>query len=134
GGFSLRGPEPFLRFEARGPQVSLIETGPEGEERRFDSADPFAELERLLERHRAAHLPGLPRFAGGAVGFAGYDAVRYTEHLPDVPPDDRGMPDLSFALYDRMVLFDHIRKTILVVTQPHVGHGPHPKAAYHLPS
>jgi anthranilate synthase component 1 len=131
GRFSFLGTEPFLKFEARGPRVSIIEAGREGEERRFDSADPFAEFQRLLERHRAAHLPGLPRFAGGAVGFAGYDAVRYTERLPDVPPDDRGLPDLSFALYDRMVIFDHIRKTILVVAQAHVGQGRDPKAAYH---
>ncbi len=71
-------------------------------------------------------MPGLPRFAGGAVGFAAYDAVRYTEDLPDVPPDDRGLPDLSFAFYDRMVLFDHIRKTILVVAHAHVGPGGRP--------
>ncbi len=49
---------------------------------------------------------GLPRFAGGAVGYAAYDAVRYTENLPNAPPDDRGLPDLSFAFYDRMV---HLR-------------------------
>ncbi len=47
-----------------------------------------------------------------------------------MPPDDRGLPDLSFAFYDRMVLFDHIRKTILVVAQAHVGPGTDPKAAY----
>ncbi|HLJ11349.1 MAG TPA: chorismate-binding protein, partial [Planctomycetaceae bacterium] len=61
------------------------------------------------------HVPGLPRFCGGAVGYAGYDAVRYTEHLPNAPFDDRGLPDLSFAFYDRMVIFDQINKTILVV-------------------
>ena len=39
--------------------------------------------------YRAPHLPGLPRFCGGAVGYAGYDAVRYVERLPNPPPDDR---------------------------------------------
>ena len=95
--------------------------------RRFTSADPFRDLEELVERYRAVPLKGLPRFAGGAVGYAAYDAVRYTENLPDVPPDDRGLPDLSFAFYDRMVLFDHIRKTILVVAQAHVGAGRRPQ-------
>jgi anthranilate synthase component 1 len=32
-----------------------------------------------------------------------------------MPADDRGLPDLAFGFYDRMVIFDHIRKTILVV-------------------
>ena len=48
----------------------------------------------------------------------------------NAPPDDRGLPDLSFAFYDRMVLFDHIRKTILVVAQAHVRPGRDPRVAY----
>lgn len=127
GRFSFLGTEPFLRFEARGPEVCV--TGPSGK-RVFTSSDPFRELQELVERYRAVHMPGLPRFAGGAVGYAAYDAVRYTENLPDAPPDDRGLPDLSFAFYDRMVLFDHIRKTVLVVAHAHLEPGADPRAAY----
>ncbi len=130
GRFSFLGTQPFLRFEARGEEVSIVETGREAEALRFTCVDPFAELETRMGRYRAAPMPGLPRFAGGAVGFAAYDAVRYTENLPNAPPDDRNLPDLSFAFYDQMVLFDHIRKTILVVAQAHVGPGADPKAAY----
>jgi anthranilate synthase component 1 len=64
---------------------------------------------------RAAHLPELPPFTGGAIGYAGYDVVRYTERLPDAPPDDRGLPDLSFGFYDHMVVFDNITKTMYVI-------------------
>jgi anthranilate synthase component 1 len=130
GRFSFLGTEPFLKFEARGPEVSISETQDGGTVHRFTSKDPFLELQRLVERYRAASIPGLPRFAGGAVGYASYDAVRYTENLPDVPNDDRGLPDLLFAFYDRMVLFDHIRKTILVVAQAHVGPSANPQTAY----
>ncbi|MDR3636320.1 MAG: anthranilate synthase component I [Isosphaeraceae bacterium] len=127
GRFSFLGTEPFLRFEARGAEVSV--TGADGT-RTFTSADPFRELQALVERYRAVPLRGLPRFAGGAVGYASYDAVRYTEHLPQAPPDDRGLPDLSFAFYDRMVIFDHIRKTVLVVAHAHLVPGTDPQAAY----
>src|ERR1700751_1501072 len=48
GRFSFLGTEPFLKFEARGPEVSIVETGREGEARRFACPDPFAELERVL--------------------------------------------------------------------------------------
>ena len=130
GRFSFLGTEPFLKFEARGNEVTITETAVPGSVRRLKSADPFRELQALVESYRAVHLKGLPRFAGGAVGYASYDAVRYTENLPAMPPDDRGLPDLSFAFYDRMVLFDHIRKTILVVAQAHVGPGRDPQAAY----
>jgi anthranilate synthase component 1 len=60
-------------------------------------------------------LSELPPFGGGAVGYAGYDVVRYVEHLPHAPEDDRGLPDLSFAFYDRMIVFDNIDKTMYVV-------------------
>ena len=131
GRFSFLGTEPFLRFEAaarmRDDPARPTPTASPGASRR---ADPFRDLEELVERYRTVPLKGLPRFVGGAVGFASYDAVRYTENLPDVPPDDRGIPDLSFAFYDRMVLFDHIRKTVLVVALAHVGPGVDPRAAY----
>ena len=119
GRYSFLGTEPFLQFEARGPKVRAFRPD-EPDAPWVDSADPFADLERLLGPFAAEHLPGLPRFVGGAVGYAAYDSVRYTEDLPDAPPDDRNLPDLSFALYDRMVLFDHIRKTVLVVAHAHL--------------
>ena len=61
-------------------------------------------------------MPELPRFVGGAVGYAGYDVIRYYENLPAAPPDDRSLPDLSFGLYDTMVVFDHVQKLIRIVT------------------
>jgi anthranilate synthase component I len=134
GRFSFLGTEPFLRFEARGNDVVVTPGHDSSQATRSTSADPFGDLEALIQRHRAVHLPGLPRFAGGAVGYAGYDAVRYSEHLPACPPDDRGLPDLSFSLYDRMVIFDHIRKTVLVVAHAHVGPGIDLKAAYETAS
>jgi anthranilate synthase component I len=130
GRFSFLGTEPFLRFEARGREARVFDPLDPGAAPWTPTADPFVELEALLAKYRAVHLPGLPRFAGGAVGYAAYDAVRYTERLPDAPPDDRGLPDLSFAFYDRMVLFDHIRKTVLVVAHAHLGDGVDPRKAY----
>jgi len=130
GRFSFLGTEPFLRFEARGREARAIDPRDPDSAPWTPTEDPFRGLEALLARYRAVHLPGLPRFVGGAVGYAAYDAVRYTEKLPDAPPDDRGLPDLSFALYDRMVLFDHIRKTVLVVAHAHLVEGEDPRSAY----
>src|SRR5205823_7497282 len=70
--------------------------------------------------YRTPPLHGLPRFLGGCVGYAGYDAVRYVERLPQPPPDDRHLPDLCFGFYDRMVVFDHLFKTVVVVAHAHV--------------
>ncbi|MBL8848065.1 MAG: anthranilate synthase component I [Planctomycetaceae bacterium] len=112
GRYSFVGADPFLNLSATGRKVTI--TGPDGTHT-HDADDPLNDLQALLDRYPAVHLPGLPRFCGGAVGYAGYDIVRYAERLPNPPEDDRRLPDLSFALYDRMVIFDHIQKTVLVV-------------------
>jgi anthranilate synthase component 1 len=118
GRYSFLGSGPFLRFQAFDRRVQLQRTGKRVEE--SEHPDPLRLLEETLAAYRAPHVPGLPRFAGGAVGYAGYDAVRYVERLPHPPPDDRELPDLCFALYDRMVIFDHITKTIAAVAHAHV--------------
>ena len=74
-------------------------------------------------------LPELPPFIGGAVGYAGYDVVRYSEHLPNAPADDRHLPDLAFAFYDRMAVFDNITKTVVVVAMARLD-GTDPAAAH----
>ena len=56
--------------------------------------------------------------------------VRYTERLPNPPPDDRHLPDLAFAFYDRMVVFDHVNKTIVVVAMARLDRVATPAAAY----
>ncbi len=113
GRYSFVGSNPFLTLTATGPKVVIDHIGHERKE--FDSADPLKDLDSLIAQYRSVTLPGLPRFCGGAVGFAGYDVIRYTENLPNVPTDDRHLPDMTFAFYDGMVVFDHIKKVVLVV-------------------
>lgn len=122
GRYSFLGSGPFLRFQSYEHHVQIHRPRPgkadQVEER--EHADPLKLLEEMLAMYRAPHVPGLPRFCGGAVGYAGYDAVRYVERLPNPPPDDRHVPDLCFAFYDRMVIFDHLTKTIAAVAHAHV--------------
>jgi anthranilate synthase component 1 len=119
GRYSFLGSGPFLQFEAYGRRVSVRKSG-DRTAREFDHPDPLRLLEEELSKYRAPHVAGLPRFSGGAVGYAGYDTVRYVENLPNAPEDDRGLPDLAFAFYDRMVIFDHINKTVAAVAHAHV--------------
>jgi anthranilate synthase component 1 len=97
GRYSFLGSGPFLHFEAHGQDVR-IEDRITGKVQKLTHDDPLRLLEETVTRYRAPHLNGLPRFLGGAVGYAGYDTVRYVERLDHPPPDDRGLPDLCFAL------------------------------------
>lgn len=86
-----------------------------GQTKTFECENPLEEIRKRISKVKVAPVKGMPPFTGGAVGFAGYDAVRYVEHLPNAPHDDRGLADMSFAFYDRMLVFDHITKTITVI-------------------
>lgn len=112
GRYSFLGDNPFMKIEAFANSVIVTEGDAT---REYIADDPLKELEELLDRYRAVHLAELPRFCGGAVGYAGYDVIRYAENLPNAPEDDRKAPDMAFAFFDRMVIFDHIRKTIMIV-------------------
>ena len=127
GRYSFLATDPFLEIEACGNWVSINSSSgvsasgaPILQTRRFESADPLHELQDQVTKVRAATLPELPPFSSGAVGYAGYDVVRYVEDLPNAPEDDRRIPDLSFAFYDQVVVFDHVDKTIVVVVMARV--------------
>jgi anthranilate synthase component I len=121
GRYSFLTAEPFQEIEAWGNRVVVRSRGSPPEE--SQSPDPIEELRNRVDALRAARLPELPPFVSGAVGYAGYDVVRYCEDLPNAPLDDRHLPDLSFAFYSRMVVFDNITKTMVVVAMARVDQG-----------
>lgn len=121
GRFSFVGSGPFQLFEAYGSKVRLHDLrGDRPVINETEHGNPMRYLGELLDQYHAPSVPGLPRFCGGAVGYAAYDSVRYLEELPDQTLDDRHLPDLCFAFFDRMVIFDHINKTVNVVAQAHI--------------
>src|SRR5438270_711590 len=84
-----------------------------------DPGDPYRMAAEELGRFRAAPLPGLPPFAGGAVGVFAYDLVRTVEPLGEPNPDPLGIPDLAVMLTDALVCFDHLKHTVTVLANVH---------------
>src|SRR3712207_6220148 len=79
-----------------------------GAEVRDPGTDPYVAVAHELEQYRAAPLPDLPPFSGGAVGMFGYDLVRYAEPTVGEPnPDELGVPDMALMVSDVLVAFDH---------------------------
>jgi anthranilate synthase component I len=138
GRYSFLAVDPFFEIEAYGRRVTTnaysgISAGgvPTLVTRQFECDNPLDELRRRVEAVRAVHLAELPPFCSGAVGYAGYDTVRYTERLPNAPPDDRQVPDMAFAFYDQMVVFDNVTKAIVVVAMARLDKpGVTPSQAY----
>ena len=125
--YSFLGANPRLVVRATGRRIA-IQAAPDSsvKAREYDSPDPLKDLAEILGPARAVAVPGLPAFTGGAVGYAAYDSVRYLEpeKLVSPPPDRRNLPDLLFGIYDDLVIFDHVQKTVLVVADIHVKDHP----------
>ncbi|MGP5376130.1 anthranilate synthase component I [Brachybacterium alimentarium] len=76
---------------------------------------PVEALREVTSAFRAARQEHLPPFSGGMVGFIAYDAVRHWEALPDAPPDEIGLPDLSMLLAQDVVVHDAHDSTVVLV-------------------
>jgi anthranilate synthase component 1 len=78
-------------------------------------------LQAELGRFTPADVPGLPRFSGGAVGYLGYDVVRFFERLPETAEQVLDIPDAIFLLADTLVVFDHARHRLLILANARVN-------------
>jgi anthranilate synthase component I len=90
-----------------------------GAERRplpADGAQLLAALRAALARapQPEADIAGMP-LAGGLVGYAAYDVVRYFERLPRRAPGDAGVPALHYVAPRSMLVFDHLTRGIALV-------------------
>ena len=94
--------------------ITVTEDGRELE--RIETGDPLGWIESYRRRFRVAPMPGPGRFAGGLVGYFGYDTVRYIESRlaqPDLPPGDS--PDILLMFSDRVLVFDNLSGTLQIV-------------------
>jgi anthranilate synthase component 1 len=120
GRYSFLAAEPYLVLEASGKETTIIDVR-DGTSTTNMVQNPLETLREHVQKVRVAKHPELPPFIGGAVGYAGYDTVRYVENLPNPPQDDRKLPDLSFAFYDHMIVFDNVQKTAIVLVLAKTG-------------
>ena len=95
-----------------------------------DPGDPYALAAAELARFSVADIPGLPPFAGGAVGVFAYDLVRTVEPLGEPNPDPIGIPDLALMLTDGLVVFDHLKHTVTVIANVYAEDGGDLQGAY----
>ncbi len=113
--YSFLAVAPSLIFQSRGRKISI--SAPGKPERKFDTdRDPLYELEKLLGRFKQVPVAGLPPFSGGAVGYLGYDTVRFIEDIPDKNKKAVDIPDSLFLFTDTFFIFDHIHKKIKVIS------------------
>ncbi|MEN6622049.1 MAG: anthranilate synthase component I [Smithella sp.] len=113
GRYSFLGSDAGVIFQVRGENIIITEK--DRVTKRAHNGDPMQYLRDLLSRYQPVSVAGLPRFYGGAVGYLGYDMVRYFEKLPGGQNDDLGLDEAIFVISDSMMIFDNVRHTIKVV-------------------
>lgn len=74
-------------------------------------ADPLDYLHQITVKASHTDLP----FAGGAIGFVGYDMIGLYEEIGNIPQDTIGTPDMHFFVYESYLVFDHKREKVFVV-------------------
>ena len=122
GRFSFVGFEPRLIIQSHGREIRIKRDGIE--ERFSTTTDPLDELRKLMARLQFVSRPELPRFAGGAVGFLGYDAIRFFEpKVPTAREDDLQLPEMLFMLTGNVLIFDHRLRRLKIVVNAFLDHG-----------
>ena len=121
GRYSFVGAQPRLIFESRGKTIRITENGAM---REFETVrDPLHELETLMQRYKLVSSPVVAesRFVGGAVGYLGYDMVRFFEpSVTPPPPDDLGLPESLFFITEAQLIFDHRTRRLRIVANAFV--------------
>lgn len=114
GRFSFLGFDPQLVFESRGRTITIRENG--GTQIFETTSDPLAELEKVMARFCFAPNEKLKHFAGGAIGYLGYDAVRHFERtVPLSPHEGLGLPEALFVIAKTLLVFDHRLQRLRVI-------------------
>jgi len=126
GRFSFLGSRPYMEVLASENEVTVLDHL-RGTRAKTTERDPITVAGAITEQWNPCKPPGLPDcFAGGWVGYVGYDTVRYqyTTKLPfsGAPPDDRGVPDLCLGLYRDVVVFDRATKQVRPCAFPKSRH------------
>jgi len=129
GRYSFLGFHPRMVMRSDGKSFSFEENG-----KVRDSSiarDPLVHLEEVMQQFRFAPGVALPPFAGGAVGYVGYDVARSFEpSVPAAERDELGVPEMIFMIMRLLVVFDHRERRMKLIANAFLDEPRDEGAAY----
>jgi anthranilate synthase component I len=112
--YSFIGYDPFLTVKGKGTEITTTKRN--GESETTVTSSPFDFLKSMLEQYKTPVYKDFPSFLGGAVGYTGYDAVRFIEPDRKVTKGTSDQNDLHYLFVDRLLVFDHLKDEVIFVS------------------
>lgn len=112
GRYTFIGLNPSVIVRSKGDKLERLNANGEIH---TETGDPVSLLRKTLSAYKPVTVDGLPRFFGGAVGYLGYDVIRFIEDLPETNPDALGFYDMVFAVCDQILIYDTFNQSVKIV-------------------
>ncbi len=128
GRYSILGRNPFLVLRSRGDDFRI--EGAEADRFAGLTGPPPERLKRILHAYRAPREPGRPPFLAGAVGYFGYETVRWVERIPDGGKPPAPEDDMTLLFLEETAIFDHVHQRLFLVAAARTAPGGDPDHAY----
>ena len=82
----------------------------------LETTEPGKFIRQIIAENKSPHLPGLPPFTGGLVGYFSYDYIKYAEpKLKLDAKDQEDFKDVDLMLFDKVICFDNFRQKIILI-------------------
>ena len=85
--------------------------------------NPLKELRRYFDRLKAPVYEHLPPFFGGALGYFGYETVRYFEKIPTAEADSP-VPDALLIVPETLLVYDSVKRSAFLIAAAYPGKNP----------
>jgi anthranilate synthase component 1 len=108
---SVEGGQRIARYSFIGTEPYRIMTGDAK-----NGDNPLPSIAAEISRYKLIPMEGLPRFCGGAVGYASYETATRFEKLPSPDHDSLNLPESLFMFVDTMLVYDHVTHMIKVIS------------------
>ena len=109
GRYSFLGFDPLLFVYGKDHEITIRT----GETKHTQTGDPMEVLKHLLAEYKAPHMPELPSFTGGFVGYFSYEMIGYAE--PKLKLKQNDIYDFYLMLFNKVIAYDHLKQKLYVI-------------------